>query len=196
MSLPRPTVRLRARAFLIIGTAVSLCACATQPITGPRIMAMPAAGENFETFQKHDATCRDYAANQSGQAASKSPGASRVGGAVVGAGMGAAAGALIGSASGHAGNGAAIGAGSGLLLGAVLGQGRQRRNAEAAQSQYDMAYAQCMAANGERVPARTPRAVTYLAPPVVYSLPPVVYEPYPAPPYAPPGVPSADRPPG
>src|SRR5579875_294580 len=166
MSLPRPTLRparLRAPALLIIGATTSLCACATQPITGPHIMAMPAAGESFETFQKHDVTCRDYAANQSGQTASKSPGASRVGGAAVGAGMGAAAGALIGSASGHAGNGAAIGAGSGLLLGAVLGQGRERRHAEAAQSLYDMAYAQCMAANGERVPAGAPRVVTYVA---------------------------------
>lgn len=167
------------RLLLVLGAGASLSACATEPPTGPRIVAMPATGESFAVFQQHDATCRDFAAGRTNPSALQKPGAA-VAGAAAGAGLGAAAGALIGSANGHAGGGAAIGAGSGLLLGSALGLGRQRREETAVQQRYDAAYAQCMAANGERLPSPPSRPVIYAAPPVVWGPPPaVIYSPVP-----------------
>ena len=95
-------------------------------------------------------------------------------------GLGAAAGALLGSASGHAGPGAAIGAGSGLVAGGLLGGASGRRAAAATQNRYDMAYTQCIVAQGERIvpPAPPPAMLVYASPPVgyvpvpVYAVPP------------------------
>ena len=98
-------------------------------------------------------------------------------GAVVGTGLGAAAGAVIGSASGHAGGGAAIGAGSGLLAGSLLGGASARNAAASAQNRYNIAYTQCMAADGERIPQ------------LVASAPSVVYVPAPVYAVAPPPTP-------
>jgi hypothetical protein len=165
--------------------AFALSGCATPRPTGPTVMALPAQGENFQVFQQHDMTCRQYASVQSGgnspgQAAARTGAAS----AAVGTGVGAAAGALIGSASGHAGHGAAIGAGSGLLAGALLGSASGGNAAAAAQHQYNMAYTQCMVANGDRISPQTQRtrmlyrpaapAVIYVPAPVYVAPPPPV----------------------
>lgn len=174
------TLTQRTRLLVMLGASASLGACATRPPVGPSFAVMPKAGESFADFQQHDATCRGYAFNASG-ANTKDANGKTVAGAVAGAGLGAASGALIGSASGHAGGGAAIGAGSGLLLGTIIGAKGSRRDAYATQRRYDIAYAQCMTANGERVPARLGRVV-YAPPPVVYVPPPVVVGPPPPPP--------------
>ncbi len=181
-----PEHRLGAAAIAI---GFTLSGCATPRPTGPTVMALPAQGEGFEVFQQHDITCRSYAAEQSGGKAPEQAAArNAVGGAVVGAGVGAAAGALIGSASGHAGNGAAIGAGSGLLAGTLLGSRSGRKAATSIQHQYNMAYTQCMVANGDRIsqpalrtrmvyrPAAPPApAVIYAPAPVYVAPPPPVY---------------------
>jgi hypothetical protein len=165
------------RAVLVlaaVGLGLSGCATTRKP-AGPTVLALPAAGESFAVFQQHDATCRQYAAIQTGgQTPGQAAARDQVGGAVAGAGVGAAAGALIGSASGRAGNGAAIAAGSGLLAGSLLGAGRGRAAAASLQNSYNMSYTQCMVANGERVEQPAPRAVAYRSAP-----PPVIYVPQP-----------------
>jgi hypothetical protein len=158
-----------------LGLALAGCAARVPP--GPTVMALPAQGESFSLFQQHDATCRQYASEHTDGRTPGQAGISRgIAGAAVGTGMGSAAGALIGSASGNAGAGAAIGAGSGLLAGTLLGAVRGRNAAAATQSRYNIAYSQCMVANGERVPQPiAPAPVVYAAPPpgVVYVPPPV-----------------------
>jgi len=144
-------------------------------------MALPAKGENFALFQQHDATCRAYASAQTGgQTPGQAAARSGIAHAALGTGLGAAAGALLGSASGHAGPGAAIGAGSGLVAGGLLGGASGRRAAAATQNRYDMAYTQCIVAQGERIvpPAPPPAMLVYASPPVgyvpvpVYAVPP------------------------
>lgn len=144
----------RVMPLLAVGGALVLGACAVPVPPGPTVMALPGPGKNFAEFQREDIGCRQYADASIGYG---SPAAAAnqagVGSAVIGTGLGAAAGALIGAAGGNAGLGAAIGAGSGLLLGSAAGA----RNAAAAgfgvQRHYNMAYIQCMMANGNRVPA-------------------------------------------
>ncbi|HVX78147.1 MAG TPA: glycine zipper family protein [Bradyrhizobium sp.] len=160
---------------------LSLAACVTQDPASPTVMALPTQGENLALFQQHDTTCRQYASAQTGgrtpsQAAAKSG----IGGAALGAGAGAAAGALLGSVSGRAGRGAAIGAGAGLLAGSLIGAKSSRRAAASAQHSYDVAYTQCMIANGEHIAQPSLRPVTYVPlsgaayvpPPAYVMLPP------------------------
>lgn len=176
-------------ASLVPAIGLTLMGCAAPGPAAPTVMALPAKGESFALFTQHDATCRQYAAAQTGgrspgQAAAKSG----VGGAAMGAGIGAAAGALLGSASGHAGNGAAIGAGTGLLAGTLAGSAHGRQAAAALQNQYNVSYTQCMVANGEVIaPPQAPRVV-YVPPPparVVYVPAPVYAVPPPPPPAGP-----------
>jgi hypothetical protein len=137
---------------LALGGAVALAACAAPP-PGPSVMALPGQGKNFEQFQRDEASCRQYADAQTGYgAATAQANQAGVGSALVGTGLGAAAGALLGAATGHAGAGAAIGAGSGLLFGGAVGANQTAWAAGGIQHQYDMAYMQCMAGNGNRIP--------------------------------------------
>ena len=142
----------RVIACLALCGAVALAACAAAP-PGPSVIALPGPGKSFEQFQREDASCRQYGDAQTGYgAATAQANQAGVGSAVLGTGLGAAAGALLGAAAGHAGAGAAIGAGSGLLLGGAFGANNTAAAAGGIQAHYDMAYMQCMAANGNRVP--------------------------------------------
>jgi hypothetical protein len=157
---------------LLAGAIVSGCA-ATGPIY-PTVMALPQKGENLAVFQQHETTCRQYATSQTGgQSTGQQAEKSGVASAVVGTGVGAAAGALFGSVTGHAGNGAAIGAGTGLLAGSLGGVSQGRRAAASLQQKYNIAYIQCMTANGEDIHPSEPRRTVYLSPP------PIVYAPVP-----------------
>jgi hypothetical protein len=173
--------------------ALSLGGCATAPRPiSPTVMALPAPGESFAVFQQHDGICRQFSAQRvragpPGQVAANRAAA----GAAVGTGIGAAAGALIGSASGHAGRGAAVGAGTGLLAGVLAGSARGRARAAAIQRSYDMAYAQCMVANGERLEGPARRRVVYAVPAPAVIVPAAPY----AVPYPPPPPPSEPPPP-
>lgn len=138
---------------LALGGTMVLAACAMPP-PGPTVAALPGTGKSFEQFQREDAGCRQYADAQTGYgAATAQANQAGVGSALFGTGLGAAAGALIGAATGHAGAGAAIGAGSGLLFGSAVGAGNTAAAAGGIQRRYDISYMQCMAANGNRVPA-------------------------------------------
>jgi hypothetical protein len=193
-----PVVNSTLATAIVLTTAAIgsvLSGCATQRVTGPNVMALPAQGEPFEVFQQHEVTCRQYAAAQIG---GTSPGqaatANGIAGAAAGTGIGAAAGALLGSASGHAGTGAAIGAGTGLLAGSLLGGASGTKAAESTQNHYDAAYTQCMIAKGERVapPAAAPPRVVYRpAPPGVIYVPGPAYVAAPPPFYPPPPLPPA-----
>lgn len=151
--------------------------CAARMPASPTVMALPAAGESFTVFQQHDATCRQYASDQTGQSPGQAANRTGIGHALAGAGLGAAAGALIGSVSGHAGGGAAIGAGSGLLAGTLLGAGARRNEAAGVQNRYNISYTQCMVANGERIarPAAPAAMVYAVPPPRVVAVPAPVY---------------------
>ena len=137
----------------IAAPLLALGACAARAPTGPTVSVMPGPGKSFAAFQADDATCRNFAAERTGGASPAAAGAaSGVASAAVGTGVGAAAGAALGSVSGNAGAGAAIGAASGLLFGSLIGAQNAAASAGSVQSAYNMAYAQCMAAQGNRVP--------------------------------------------
>ncbi len=138
---------------LALTGVLGLSACAVQPPSGPSFAAMPGSGKSYEQFQMDDAQCRDAGHYASGNPAAAKAGTDQaVGNAVVGTALGAAAGALIGSATGQVGAGAAVGAGVGLLAGSAAGANSASVSQYQLQRNYDIAYAQCMAAKGEAVP--------------------------------------------
>jgi Glycine-zipper domain len=178
-----------ARSVVVLGV-LGVGACAVNPPTGPSFVAMPGEGKPFEQFQSDDLRCRQTAMQANGNV---TPGQgateSGVGSAVAGTALGAAAGALLGSAGGAVGGGAAIGAGVGLLAGSAVGAGAAQASSASLQRNYDVVYAQCMAASGERVPNVNgpPPGYGYsygYPPPPPYGYygyygPPVVYAPSP-----------------
>ena len=160
-----------------------LGACAVEAPTGPSVPVMPGDGKTLSQFQQDDATCRQFATQQTGGA---SPAAaanqSAIGSAAIGTGLGAATGALIGAAAGNPAAGAAIGAGAGLLTGSAVGVNNAAASADNVQQRYDIAYQQCMTTTGNKTavataPAYAPAPV-YAAPAPVYAAP-VYAAPYP-----------------
>lgn len=173
-------MRMTRRATSILAVSLlSLGGCAIAPPTGPSVMALPAQGKSFETFQVDDVSCRQYASQQiGGIAPAQAANDSVAGSAVVGTVLGAAAGAAIGAATGNPGAGAAIGAGSGLALGTVTGLGAAQESSYSLQRRYDMGYIQCMSAKGESVPQSLPAAQTaYVYPAYPYAYPYPYYYP-------------------
>jgi Glycine-zipper domain len=137
----------------LLGT-LALGACAVAPPTGPDVLAVPPEGKNLAQFQQEDTSCRGYAQQQIGYGApQQAANQNAVGSAVAGTALGAAAGALLGAAVGGAGVGAAAGAGTGLLLGSAVGADAATASGVGLQRRYDAAYAQCMAASGDRLQA-------------------------------------------
>jgi hypothetical protein len=144
--------RLKLTTSLIL--MMFLAGCATMP-PGPSVMAMPGSGKSFEQSEQQIGKSPQETANQNAAA-----------GAAIGTVAGATLGAIIGSTAGHAGTGAAIGAGSGLLLGTASGANAGQVSAREAQRRYDIAYQQCMYANGNLVPGvRTYYRVQRIPPP-------------------------------
>jgi hypothetical protein len=165
-----------------------LGACAVEAPTGPSVPVMPGEGKTLGQFQQDDATCRQFATQQTGGASpSAAANQSAIGSAAIGTGLGAATGALIGAAAGNPGVGAAIGAGAGLLTGSAVGANNAAVSADNIQQRYDIAYQQCMTTTGNKTavaaaPAYAPAPV-YAAPAPVYAAPvyaaPVYAAPYP-----------------
>lgn len=155
---------------------LGLAACVSVP-TGPAVMVLPGTGKSFDQFRFDDGACRQFAYEQiGGQTAALAQENSAVTSAVVGAAVGALAGAALGGNS----SGAAVGAGVGLLGGSMAGAGAAQSSAYGAQQRYDIAYQQCMYANGHRIPMAArfsqsqsqPRAANYPPPPPPNQPPP------------------------
>jgi OmpA family protein len=177
---------LRTFSFLMI---VLLSGCATVP-TGPTVMVLPGSGKTFQQFQGEDALCRQWARQQIGLSPQEAINQNTASGAAVGTVIGAGVGAAIGAASGNAGTGAAFGAGTGLLIGAAEGSNAGYYYGWEAQRRYDIAYQQCMYANGNVIPGmvRTRPARRMSPPPPPPDLSgPVLNETSPVYPAPPPG---------
>jgi hypothetical protein len=141
-----------AKALPLLLGIVSMTACAVVPPTGPAVLALPPEGKDLTRFQQEDTGCRGYAQHQIGyRSPQQAANQNALGSAAAGTALGAAAGAAIGSAAGTAGTGAEIGAGAGLLAGSAVGASNASASAFVLQRQYDIAYAQCMAASGNAV---------------------------------------------
>ncbi|MDB5774419.1 MAG: hypothetical protein JWP38_552 [Herbaspirillum sp.] len=185
-----------------VAAVLLLGGCVSAPI-GPRVMAMPGSGKNYDQFRQDEAVCEQYARQAIGDQPARSND-TMVNSAAAGTAIGAVAGALIGAAGGRAGEGAAIGAGGGLLMGSAAGSNNAAASGYNAQRRYDEVYTQCMYAHGNRVPVRGGGVMQRDADP--YSggrmpPPPTGYQPGPGygnvpPDYVPQGAGSPPPPPG
>jgi len=154
-------MRFVATSLAVVGS-LGLAACAVQPPQGPSIAAMPGTGKTYDQFQQDNYHCRQVAMQATGPGPSQQQSTQNsVGTAVAGTAIGAAAGALIGSTAGAVGTGAAVGAGVGLLAGSAVAGSNANASSASLQRTYDVNYAQCMAAAGEKVPDLTAGPVGY-----------------------------------
>ena len=166
-------------AILATAVAVVITGCAQTP-SNPTVGIVPSQGKSFEAFQADQGYCRQYAQAQvAGQAeqANRTTMMGAGGGALGGAAIGAAGGAI----GGNAGAGAAIGALSGLVLGTAGGALSSNQQQNAAQQQFNTAYAQCMYSRGNQVPGyqQAPPPGYQQAPPPRYQQAPAGYAPPP-----------------
>ena len=157
----------------IITSILFLSACASLP-NGPSSMALPGTGKDFNHFRLDDASCRQFALEQTGgKTATQASDDSFARNAVLGTALGAAVGAIAGG-----GRGAGIGSATGLLAGSVIGADEANISGYGTQNRYDNAYNQCMYAKGERVPVsgriiqQQPAQSSPTAPPTNYFPPP------------------------
>jgi len=139
------------RNILISLALLIVSGCATVP-NGPSVMVLPPPGKPFDLFQAEDSMCKQWAQQQIGLSPQHTVNQNTASGAVMGTAIGAGLGAAIGAASGAAGAGAAIGAASGLLIGTASGASTGQYYGWEAQRRYDIAYQQCMYANGNVIP--------------------------------------------
>jgi hypothetical protein len=102
---------------------IPLAACAAAPPSGPTVFAVPRSGQSLSQLQADDLACRNDV-----QTRTAPPGATQA-----------------------AANHAAGGAGAGLLTGSAGGASNTDAIAGDAQTQYDVAYAQCMTSKGDVV---------------------------------------------
>lgn len=156
---------------------LSLAACVAPP-TAPTVMVVPGPGKSQQQFGSEQARCEEFARRQTapGTAAANQQGFA---GTLLGSALGAGLGAAIGG-----GRGAAIGAVGGALAGTTYGAAGARRKEARLQRQYNVAYAQCMMAHGNRVPGYGPPPPP---PPPGYGPPPPPPSGYGPPPPPPPG---------
>ncbi|MGE0386368.1 MAG: hypothetical protein AB7Q97_16695 [Gammaproteobacteria bacterium] len=165
-----------------------LAGCAVMP-TGPGVMVLPGTGRSFDQFRGDDAMCRQFAASQVGGTSAGQAGQdAALRSAAVGTALGAAAGAAIAG-----GSGAATGAGAGAIAGTLTGIDAGNASAYGVQDRYDIAYIQCMYAQGHRVPV----SGAFSAPGApVTAMPAAPYPPAspPTPAYYPPPPPNAPPP--
>jgi hypothetical protein len=153
------------RGILVGLILIVLGGCATVP-SGPSVMVLPGPGKPFDQFQAEDGMCRQWASQRIGLSPQETVNQNTVTGAAVGTAVGAGVGAALGAASGNAGSGAAIGAGTGLLVGTASGASAGQVYGYEAQHRYDIAYQQCMYANGNLIPGvRRVRTQRPLPPP-------------------------------
>jgi len=145
--------RIDARVAAVAAAAIALAACVAPPL-GPTIPVAPGPNRSFEAFAADQAFCQQYAASQTTPAAYAANNQA-VGGALLSTALGAGLGAAIGG-----GHGAGIGAASGAAFGTLVGASGSAYAQMSLQQQYDIIYAQCMAAHGNSVPGFSPRPGT------------------------------------
>src|SRR5690348_9236056 len=127
-------------AFLAL---LALAGCVAAAPAGPSVLVLPGKDKSFAQFQQDDASCRQFAAAQTGDASpADAANNSTATSAAVGTVLGAAAGAAIGAAAGNPAAGAAIGAGSGLVVGGASGVNAGAYAAASLQQRYDTSYLQ------------------------------------------------------
>jgi hypothetical protein len=175
-------MRIVATSLAVAGT-LGLAACAVQPPEGPSFAAMPGNGKTYEEFQQDNARCQQTAMQSVPYSPAQAANQSAVGSAVIGTALGAAAGAAIGSVGGAVGAGAAVGGAAGLLAGSAIGANNAQASSAGLQQRYDVTFAQCMAAAGEKVPDLTANSGGYPAPAAVGYAPAYAYPAYYPPPY-------------
>src|SRR5215469_112305 len=142
------------RVVAAMAAAISLAACVAPP-AAPTIPVAPGPNKSVDAFAADQAACQQYAAAQTAPSVAAANNQA-VGSALLGTALGAGLGAGIGAAAGNAGRGAAIGAASGGGLG-ILGNAATSPYAQGSlQQQFDMVYAQCMAAQGNAVLGMSP----------------------------------------
>ena len=125
----------------------------------PTVMVYPGRGKSPQEFGAEQAGCEQFASSQTAPGAAAAN-QQAVGGTLLGSALGAGLGAAIGG-----GRGAAIGAAGGALAGTTYGAAGAGYRQATLQRQYDIAYAQCMAAHGNRVPGYRPPPPPYGPPP-------------------------------
>ncbi len=147
--------------YMLISLVLLVAAgCATVP-TGPSVMVMPGPGKPFDLFQQEDVTCRQYARQQIGATPQETINNNTAAGAVTGGAIGAGIGAIL---SGGHGPETVFGAATGAIIGGASGAESGRYHGYEAQRRYDIAYQQCMYANGNMVPG-VRRNYRYTPPP-------------------------------
>ena len=171
--------RIDPRVAAVVAAAIFLAACVAPPL-GPTIPVAPGPNRSFDAFAADQAFCQQYAASQTAPAAYAANNQA-VGGAILSTALGAGLGAAIGG-----GRGAGIGAASGAAFGTLVGASGSSFAQMSLQQQYDVIYAQCMAAQGNSVPGLSgpPGAPPFGGPP---GRPPYAGPPGPSPYYGPPG---------
>jgi hypothetical protein len=153
------------RGLLLFLVMAILGGCATMP-TGPTVRVMPGQGKPFEVFAGEDYICRQWAQQQiGGVLPSETANQNLANGAILGTLLGAGVGAAIVAATGGAGAGAAIGAGAGLLFGTSMATYPAYESEWHLQRQYDIAYQQCMYAEGNQIPGVVHRRTRSYVPP-------------------------------
>jgi hypothetical protein len=138
----------------MVHVALAFCLVASQ--VSAEVFAYPKKGQSQQQFEQDQFACHQWAKGQTGVDPTQSSAAAQPqsGGAVRGAARGAAVGAIGGAIGGDAGKGAAIGAGVGGTVGLARQAGRNQQAAQqdqAARTNYDRAYAGCMAGRGYQV---------------------------------------------
>ncbi len=141
-------MKIDRRHIVIALLLLTATGCATVP-TGPSVMVMPPPGKPFELFQQEDVSCRQWARQQIGASPQEIINNNTAAGAVTGGAIGAGIGAVL---SGGRGSGAAFGAATGALIGGSQGAASGQYYGHEAQRRYDIAYEQCMYANGNIIP--------------------------------------------
>ena len=137
------------RHLTIFTAAALLAGCATEPM-GPTAKVMPAPGKPFEVFAQDQAACKDFATGQTNGGAPMAN-LKQLGTAAVSTALGGGLGAALSGA-----HGAQIGGAVGSVAGGGLAGRGSSVDQKGLQSQYDLAYSQCMYAHGNQVAGATP----------------------------------------
>jgi hypothetical protein len=141
----------RTRIVMALLAAVVPGGCATPPMgpsASPMARVLPAPARSFEEFAMDQGVCKQFASGEVAGGATVSN-LKQFGAAAVGTALGAGLGAAV-----RGGRGAEIGGGFAALAGGLMAANGSARDQGGLQARYDVAYTQCMAAKGNRVPAQ------------------------------------------